>query len=55
MFESCSIKNAFVVCTPLAWDMSSAQFRASIASAFSGGSNTTTDVVPITFMPVFPA
>ena len=54
IFNQCSIKNANVVCTPLMWDMSSAQYRNLIANAISGLSNTTTDVVPISYVSSWP-
>lgn len=50
IFNQCSIKNANVVCTPLMWDMSSATYRAWIAEAIAGFNNTTTDVIPISFV-----
>lgn len=50
IFNQCSIKNANVVCTPLMWDMSSATYRAWIAEAIAGFNNTTTDVIPISYV-----
>lgn len=54
IFNRCSIKNALVVCTPLAWDMSSAQFRSAMAEALNGLYNTTTDVIPMTYAETWP-
>ena len=54
VFRQCSIKNANVVCTPLMWGMSSAQYRNLIADAISGMSNTTADVVPISYVSSWP-
>jgi hypothetical protein len=54
IFNQCSIKNANVVCTPLMWDMSSATYRAWMAEAIAGFNNTTTDVVPMSYVSVWP-
>jgi hypothetical protein len=54
IFNQCSIKNANVVCTPLMWDMSSATYRAWMAEAIAGFNNTTTDVVPMSYVVSWP-
>lgn len=50
VFNHCSIKNAKVVCTPLMWDMSGASYRSWMAEAIAGFSNTTTDVIPMSYV-----
>ena len=54
VFGHCSIKNAFVVCTPLAWDMSSGSYRSIVREMISMLSNTTTDVPPMSFVSDWP-
>lgn len=54
VFGHCSIKNAFVVCTPLAWDMSSGSYRSIVREMISMLSNTTTDIPPMSYVSVWP-
>ena len=54
VFGHCSIKNAFVVCTPLAWDMSSGSYRSIVREMISMLSNTTTDIPPMSFVSDWP-
>lgn len=54
VFGHCSIKNAYVVCTPLAWDMSSGSYRSIVREMISMLSNTTTDIPPMSFVSDWP-